>query len=91
MTMAHAARQTTLVTVETIADEDLLADDRTAAGTIPSLYVTAVAEAPEGAWPIGLRGCYPADDDHLRLYAELARTAEGFEHYLEEHVLAAVR
>ena len=87
MVMAHAARRT-LVTVERISDEDLLADDRTAAGTIPALYVTALAEAPEGAWPIGLRGCYPADSEHLRLYAELARTPEGFERYLDEHVRA---
>ena len=85
MTMAHAARMT-LVTVETITDDDLLADDRTAAGTIPALYVTAVAEAREGAWPIGLRGCYPADGPHLRLYAEAAQTEEGFRHYLDEHV-----
>ena len=85
MTMAHAARST-LVSVERICDEDLLADDRTAAGTIPALYVTAIAEAPQGAWPIGLRGCYEADDGHLRLYAELARTADGFQQYLAQHV-----
>ena len=87
MVMAHAARKT-LVTVERISDEDLLADDRTAAGTIPALYVTALAEAPQGAWPIGLRGSYAADAEHLRLYAELARTPEGFERYLDEHVRA---
>jgi glutaconate CoA-transferase, subunit A len=89
MTMAHAARRT-LVTVETVTDEDLLADDRAAAGTIPALYVTGVAEAPSGAWPVGLRGCYPADADHLRLYARLAQTASGFASYLDEHVLAQV-
>ena len=87
MTMAHAARQT-LVTVETITGEDLLADDRTAAGTIPALYVTAVAEAREGAWPVGLRGCYAPDADHLRLYARLAETVDGFKQYLDEHVFA---
>jgi glutaconate CoA-transferase subunit A len=89
MTMAHAARRT-LVTVEEIADEDLLADARTAAGTIPALYVAAVAEAPDGAWPVGLAGRYPPDSDHLRLYAELARTADGFARYLDEHVMARV-
>ena len=44
MLMAHAAR-TTLVTVEEIVEDDLLADDRSAAGTIPALYVSAIAEA----------------------------------------------
>jgi glutaconate CoA-transferase subunit A len=88
MTMAHASAST-LVTVEAIADDDLLADERTAAGTIPSLYVTAVAEVAQGAWPVGLFGHYPADDDHLHHYADLARTAAGFERYLEEHILLA--
>lgn len=86
MTMAHAARHA-LVTVERIVDEDLLAEEATAAGTLPGLYVTAVAEAPRGAWPLGLPGSYDADTDHLAAYARLARSAEGFESYLREHVL----
>ncbi len=86
MTMAHAAR-TTLVTVEEIAPEDLLADDVSAAGTIPELYVGAIALAREGAWPVGLRGAYPPDLEHLRLYAEMAATGPGFERYLERFVL----
>ena len=87
MTMAHAAR-TTLVTVEEIVDESLLADDRTAAGTIPALYVSAIAEARQGAWPLGLRGRYEADEAHLRHYAEAAATEEGFAGYLREQVLS---
>jgi glutaconate CoA-transferase subunit A len=86
MRMAHAARLT-LVTVEEITADDLLADDRTAAGTIPALYVSAIAEARRGAWPVGLRHCYPADLDHLRRYAELARDEAGFARYLAEFVL----
>jgi len=85
MTMAHAAR-TTLVTVEAIHDGDLLADDRWAAGTIPALYVTALSEAKNGAWPIGLRGCYDADAPHLAAYVEQAQTAEGFEKYVGRFV-----
>ncbi len=86
MRMAHAAAAT-LVTVEEIADGDLLAEDRMAAGTIPALYVSAIAEARRGAWPIGLHGRYPADLDHLRRYAELARDEAGFARYLDEFVL----
>jgi glutaconate CoA-transferase, subunit A len=85
MSMAHAARAT-LVTVEEIVEGDLLADDRSAAGTIPALYVSALAEAPRGAWPVGLRGVYPADRAHLRRYAEEASTEQGFEHYLDAFV-----
>jgi glutaconate CoA-transferase subunit A len=89
MLMAHAARAT-LVTVEEIVEHDLLADDRSAAGTIPALYVSALAAAPRGAWPVGLRGVYPADLGHLRRYAEDARTEQGFRRYLDGCVLERV-
>ncbi len=87
LTMAHAAR-TTLVTVEEISDESLLADQATASGTLSGLYVTAIAEAENGAWPVGLTGRYPPDHEHLRGYAQAARTTDGFEQYLAEYVLA---
>jgi glutaconate CoA-transferase subunit A len=86
MTAAHAAK-TTLVTVEEIHEGDLLADDRWAAGTIPALYIGALAVAKNGAWPIGLRGRYPADAAHLQRYVEMAQTEEGFRRYLEEMIL----
>jgi glutaconate CoA-transferase subunit A len=85
MLMAHAARDT-FVSVERVIDDDLLADDRLAAGTIPALYITALAVAPQGAWPVGLRGCYPPDRDHLQRYVELAATEGGFERYVREYV-----
>jgi glutaconate CoA-transferase, subunit A len=85
MLMAHAAR-TTLVSVESFTDNDLLADDRTAAGTIPALYVSALARAKHGAWPVGLRGCYPEDAKHLQQYCEMAATDDGFRNYLRTHV-----
>jgi len=89
MRMAHAARST-LVTIEEIADRDLLADDRTAAGTIPALYVAAIAEVRHGAWPVGLRHTYAPDREHLRRYVELAATEAGFARYLDEFVLDRV-
>jgi glutaconate CoA-transferase, subunit A len=89
MRMAHAAK-ITLVTVEELSEDDLLADDRTAAGTIPALYISGIAEARRGAWPVGLRHQYPADLGHLRRYAELARTEAGFVRYLDEFVLESV-
>ena len=89
MRMAHAA-SIALVSVEEVTDDDLLAEDRTAAGTIPALYVSAIAEARHGAWPVGLRHTYPADPEHLRRYAELARDEAGFARYLDEFVLESV-
>ena len=86
LTLAHAAKQS-FVTVERVIDDNLLADDKTAAGTIPAIYVSGIAEAENGAWPLGLRGCYPADDTHLALYAREAKTREGFARYVETYVL----
>jgi glutaconate CoA-transferase subunit A len=86
MLMAHAARET-FVTVERIEDADFLADDRMAAGTIPALYVSAIAEAPGGAHPVGLAGSYGADEAALGTYARAARTDDGFRDWMEEHIL----
>jgi glutaconate CoA-transferase subunit A len=87
MVMAHASKQT-FVTVEEIHDGDLLADPMMAPGTIPGLYVSTLAEAANGAWPVGLFGRYPGDDAHLRDYLERARTDAGFAGYLDEFVFA---
>lgn len=82
VTMAHAA-QRTLVTVEEIVDGSLLDDEVTAAGVLPGLYVEAVAEAPRGAWPLGLQDLYVADDAEIARYAEAARTDQGFRAWVE--------
>ena len=81
MTMAHAA-QASLVSVEEIVAGSLL-DGAAAAGTIPALYVEAVAEIPRGAWPIGCGERYPADQACLAAYAEAAATAAGFRSFVE--------
>jgi glutaconate CoA-transferase subunit A len=81
VTMAHAARET-LVTVEEIRGTSLFEDEALAAGTIPALYVGAVAEAKHGAWPLALWDEYPADEAALTRYVEAARSAEGFRHLL---------
>ena len=83
---AHASR-TTLVTVEAVHDGDLLADERMAPGTLSATYVRAVALAPRGAWPLEMTHRYRADMAHLREYARLARSDEGFARYLGAHVL----
>ena len=80
--MAHAARRC-LITVEEIVDDDFLADEITAAGTLPSLYVEAIALAPGGAQPLGLEGVYEADRAMLAEYAEMARSTDGFARWLD--------
>jgi glutaconate CoA-transferase subunit A len=90
MTMAHASRES-LVTVEEIYDGDLLADATLAAGTIPALYVGAVAVAPRGAWPLRFEDRYPADIDELQTYVRMARSTEGFTAFMAGERKAAER
>jgi glutaconate CoA-transferase subunit A len=88
-TIAHAARAT-LVTAERIVDGNLMEDERLAPGVISALYVSAVAVAERGAWPLGLLDLFAADAAHLDASARVARTEEGFRAYLAEHVLGTL-
>jgi glutaconate CoA-transferase subunit A len=85
MLMAHASRQT-FVTVERIEDGNFLEDPVVAAGTIPGLYISAIAEAKNGAWPIELPGAYPADRMAQADYVKAARTTDGFAQWAAEVV-----
>ena len=89
MTMAHASK-TALVTVEHIEDGDFLRDPALAAGTIPALYVAAIAEAKNGAWPVGLDNAYRADANALGEYTAAAATADGFARWATEKSRDAV-
>jgi glutaconate CoA-transferase subunit A len=88
-TIAHASKACYVSYEEPMAG-DMLEDELLAPGCIGSVYVTAVAPAPRGAWPLGVPGAYGIDDAHLLHYARLAKTAEGFRQYLDEFVLKAV-
>lgn len=79
--MIHAAR-TTLATVEEIVEGDLRDDPLRAPNLVSGLYVSAVAEAPGGAWPTAAPGRYPADEAHLAAYAAASRSDDGFAAYL---------
>lgn len=85
MLMAHASKGT-LVSVEEIVEGNLLHDPALAAGTIPSLYISAIAVAPGGAAPIGLADCYDADTQALSSYAAAARTRVGFDDWAMRHL-----
>jgi len=84
-TIAHAAKQT-FVTYEELKPGDMLEDELLAPGVISAAYITAVAPAKRGAWPLGIAGVYDIDDAHLAKYAKAARSSDGFQRYLEEFV-----
>jgi glutaconate CoA-transferase subunit A len=83
LTMAQASRAA-FVTVEELIDGDLLADRERSPGVIPAVYVTRIAVAPRGAWPLGLAGRYDADAAALERYARAAKTSDGFRAWLDE-------
>jgi len=83
LTMAHAARDT-FVTVEEIVEENLLDDPAMAAGVVPAIYVSRIALAKGGAWPLAHTGRYPQDEAALGRYRTLGRTREGFERFVAE-------
>ena len=65
----------------------MLEDELLAPGVISSIYVSGLAHAPRGAWPLGMPGLYGVDDMHVSQYAKAARTHEGFLRYLDEWIL----
>ena len=88
-TIAHASKAC-YVTYEELKKGDMLEDELLAPGCITSVYITGVAPAPRGAWPLGVPLVYGIDDAHLMKYARLAKTEEGFRQYLDEFVLKPV-
>jgi len=88
-TIAHASKAC-YVTFEEQKKGDMLEDELLAPGCISSVYVTAVAPSPRGAWPLGVPLVYGIDDAHVMQYARLAKTDEGFRQYLDEFVLKPV-
>jgi glutaconate CoA-transferase subunit A len=85
-TIAHASRRC-LVTYEELRPGDMLEDELLAPGLLSSVYVSGVARAERGAWPLSVAGLYGIDDAQLRRYAAAAKTKAGFQSYLDEFVL----
>jgi glutaconate CoA-transferase subunit A len=84
-TIAHAAKRC-CVTYEEKRPGSMLEDEILAPGVLSAAYVTAIAQASRGAWPLGVPDVYDIDDAHLMHYARAARTREGFQRYLDEFV-----
>jgi glutaconate CoA-transferase subunit A len=88
VTIAHASKQC-FVTYEELKPGDMLEDEILAPGVLSSMYITGIARAEKGAWPMGVAGAYGIDDAHLAVYARAAKTQDGFRQYLEQFVLRA--
>ena len=68
----------------------MLEDELLAPGVLSSVYVSGLAPAKRGAWPLGVAGVYGIDDAHLALYAKAAKSREGFARYLEQYVWKSI-
>jgi len=80
-TIAHAALAS-CVTVEEIVEDNLMEDEATGGATIPAMYITGVASAPEGALPLPMPGYYAGDTDYLQRYCLAARSENGLADWL---------
>lgn len=82
--LARASRRV-LLTTEEIVDETFIRSDprRT---DIPFYHVDAVCEVPYGAHPAQMPYCYFFDEDHIRLWLDMAKTPKGTQEYLEKYV-----
>jgi glutaconate CoA-transferase subunit A len=83
LTMAHASKQT-FVTVEAISEKNLFDDAKLVPGLVPAIYISRIALAKQGAWPVGLPEQYGSDDAAISRYVQSAKTAEGFQRFLDE-------
>jgi glutaconate CoA-transferase subunit A len=75
-----------LVTVEEIVDE---LEPRPGAIVIPHWAITAVAEAPRGAYPSYAHSYYDRDNDFYKAWDGIARDRGAFRAWMEEHVLCS--
>ena len=80
--LAGAARRVVATVEERVS--------RVPRATIPGFMVDLVVEEPQGAYPTGCTGLYPADADHLERYLSLAEQGREGE-YLEGVIHASRR
>ncbi|MBI3286772.1 MAG: CoA transferase subunit A [Chloroflexi bacterium] len=81
---ARAAQQV-VVEVEEIVDSEIVRRDPNRT-ILPSFMVSAIVIAPYGSHPYQCQGYYDLDLEYRKMYAEVTRTREGFERYLEDWV-----
>lgn len=53
---------------------------------LPGFLVDLVVEVPRGGWPTSCAGEYDADAGYLAAYAEAAKTQDGFDTFIRDHL-----
>ena len=64
------------------------ADEATAAGVIQAHYVSGIAVAERGAWPLSMPGLYDEDTEYLRRYCAAALSEQRLAAWLVAEGLA---
>ena len=83
--MARASKRLIISTEEIVPTEEIQKyPERT---IIPYYIVDAVVLAPGGALPGEMPYVYWRDEEHMKLYFEMAKDADGVKRYIEEWVL----
>jgi glutaconate CoA-transferase subunit A len=82
--MCHAARSV-ILTAERIVD-GLAFEAEPERTDISGFLVSAVVEAPGGAWPLSCKGFYDFDHDYLAQFVASASSSQSFERFLDEHI-----
>ncbi len=85
--MAHASIRT-FVTAEKIVDTNIMEDEKLAAASISSLYVSGVALAERGAWPLDMPGHYTIDRNNVEEYARVSGSGDGFQAWIANNIFA---
>lgn len=81
----HAARRVIVIAEEIVPSRVIASDpNRT---VVPGFLVCAVVEAPCGAHPSPVQGCYNRDNAYYREYHEATRTRAQFEAWLHDWVI----
>lgn len=89
-TLSKGAKEV-FVTVEKFIDGSLYESEATAAGALPAFYISGIAQAEKGAWPMGLTDQYDPDGAAIRTYVQAAATPQGFQQYLVDQGIVAGR
>ena len=74
-----------IATAERIVPRERLAEQPELTA-LPGFLVDLVVEAPRGAWPTSCAGEYEADATYLAAYAAAAKTQDGFDAFIRDHL-----